>query len=589
MPHHSLIATIVIGLGLAFVFGALAHRLRVSPLVGYVVAGVVIGPFTPGYVADQTLALQLAEVGIILLMFGVGLHFSLNDLLSVKGVAIPGAIGQMAIVTALGFGLAHAMGWSFGAGIVFGLALSVASTVVALRALQERRLIETERGRIAVGWLIVEDLAMVLVLVLLPALAGTFGGQSPRQPDSGLLAGFLDPQSIWAVFGLTLVKVAAFIVLMLVVGQRVIPWILHYVVYTGSRELFRLAVLAIALGVAFGSAELFGVSFALGAFFAGMILAESTLSQQAARETLPLRDAFAVLFFVSVGMLFDPSIVVREPGTVVATFLIVVGGNALVAFLIVFALRHRLLTALTSAAALSQIGEFSFILAGLGFELQLLPENGRDLILAGAILSILANPLLFFALDKATFWLSERERMTRPEGVTEPITPEMPVTSLTDHTVLIGFGRVGRLVGEALKAKRQPFLVIEERQDIVDGLRARGIEVISGNAAQPDLLKAANLAGAKWFISAIPNPFETGNLIERARAANPSLEIIARAHSDEEVEHLTRFGANLVIMGEREIARGITEHIMRQLDQFDASNGSDQNRDVVDVREFGQR
>ena len=359
MANQNLIATIVVGLGLAFVFGALAHRLRIPLLIGYIVAGVIIGPFTPGYVADQALALQLAEVGVILLMFGVGLHFSLHDLLSVRAVAIPGAIGQMALVSALGFGVAHAMGWPIGASVVFGLALSVASTVVVLRALQERRLIDTDRGRIVVGWLIVEDLAMVLVLVLLPALAPLLGGNMPPEFEVGWFGGFLDPHPFWNVLGLTLAKLAAYLLLMLVVGQRLIPFLLHYVAHSGSRELFRLAVLALALSVAFGSAQLFGVSFALGAFFAGMVLAESTLSQQAAQETLPLRDAFAVLFFVSVGMLFDPGIIMREPGSVLATFLIIVGGNALAAFLIVLALRRSLFTALTSAASLSQIGEFS--------------------------------------------------------------------------------------------------------------------------------------------------------------------------------------------------------------------------------------
>ena len=342
MANQNLIATIVVGLGFAFVFGALAHRLRIPLLIGYLIAGVIIGPFTPGYVADQALARQLAEVGVILLMFGVGLHFSLHDLLSVRAVAIPGAIGQMALVSALGFGLAHAMGWPTGAGVVFGLALSVASTVVVLRALQERRLIDTDRGRIVVGWLIIEDLAMVLVLVLLPALAPLLGGQVPPEVEGGWFDGFLDPHSIWSVLGLTLAKLAAYLSLMLVVGQRFIPFILHYVAHSGSRELFRLAVLALALSVAFGSAQLFGVSFALGAFFAGMVLAESTLSQQAAQETLPLRDAFAVLFFVSVGMLFDPGIIMREPGSVLATFLIIVGGNALAAFLIVLSLQRGL-------------------------------------------------------------------------------------------------------------------------------------------------------------------------------------------------------------------------------------------------------
>ncbi len=357
MPHTSLIATLVAALCLSFVFGAIAQRLKLSPLVGYLLAGVLIGPFTPGYVADQQLVPQLAEIGVILLMFGVGLHFSLNDLLAVRMIAVPGAIGQIIFVTLAGAGLAHLLGWPLGGGIVFGLCLSVASTVVVLRALQERRLVETERGRIAVGWLIVEDLAMVLALVLLPALSGILGGTAGgASGHGGGLVAWLEPETVWAALALTLVKVAAFVGVMLVFGRRVIPGILHYTAHTGSRELFRLAVLAIALGVAFGSAELFGVSFALGAFFAGMILAESTLSQQAANETLPLRDAFAVLFFVSVGMLFDPTILVKQPLPVLATFLIIVVGNGLVAFAIVRVFRYPMRISMTLAVALSQIG-----------------------------------------------------------------------------------------------------------------------------------------------------------------------------------------------------------------------------------------
>src|SRR3954465_10716534 len=364
MPHHtSLIATIVIGLGLAFICGVLANRLRLSPLVGYLVAGVMVGPFTPGFVADQALAPQLAEIGVILLMFGVGLHFSLKALLAVRSIAVPGAIGQIALVTLLGFGLAQIFGWGWGAGVIFGLALSVASTVVVLHVLQEKRLLEAERGRIAVGWLIVEDLIMVLALVLIPALAGLMGGQPVHQTEGSALAAWLELRTIWGALGLTLVRVGAFIALMLIVGRRLIPWVLHYVAHTGSRELFRLAVLVMALGVAFGSAELFGVSFALGAFFAGMILAESPLSQRAAQETLPLRDAFAVLFFVSIGMLFDPAVLIAQPGPVLATFGIIVAGNAFAVVAIVLAFRYPVRTALTLAASLSQIGEFSFILA----------------------------------------------------------------------------------------------------------------------------------------------------------------------------------------------------------------------------------
>ena len=433
MPHHTpLISTIVVGLVLAFILGALAHRLRVSPLVGYLVAGIFVGPFTPGFVADQGLANDLAEIGVILLMFGVGLHFTLQDLLSVRAIAIPGAIAQIAVATLLGMGLAHALGWTLGAGLVFGLALSVASTVVLLKALQERRLVETERGRIAVGWLVVEDFAMVLALVMLPALAGIFKG------DTGA--------SLWALalqIAITLGKVAAFVVFMLVIGKRVIPWLLHYVAHSGSRELFRLSVLAIALGVAYGASTLFDVSFALGAFFAGMILSESELSQRAANESLPLRDAFAVLFFVSVGMLFDPAILVREAGPILATVLIIVVGKSAAAFLIVRLFGYPNSTALTISASLAQIGEFSFILAGLGVSLALLPERARDLILAGAILSILLNPLLFAALD---WYVARGETQGSPASgdavpPREPSREPIPMTGLSDHVVLVGHGR----------------------------------------------------------------------------------------------------------------------------------------------------
>jgi CPA2 family monovalent cation:H+ antiporter-2 len=449
--------------------------------------------------------------------------------------------------------------------------------VVVLHVLQEKRLLETERGRIAVGWLVVEDLVMVLALVLIPALAGLMGGQPVHQTEGSTLVAWLEPRTIWGALGLTLVRVGAFIALMLIVGRRLIPWVLHYVAHTGSRELFRLAVLVMALGVAFGSAELFGVSFALGAFFAGMILAESPLSQRAAQETLPLRDAFAVLFFVSVGMLFDPAILVTQPGPVLATFAIIVAANALVAFGIVLVFGYSLRTALTLAASLSQIGEFSFILAGLGVDLKILPEEGRDLILAGALLSILVNPVLFVAVDRLTPWLKRREQLSPASTLARPESDELAPTSLSGHAVLVGYGRVGSLVAEALERKGHRFLVIEDRQEIVDQLRTRGVEVISGNAAQAGVLKAANLAGARWLISAIPNPFENGNLIEQARASNPNLEIIARAHTDAEVDHLKRFGASLIIMGEREIAHGMTEHIMSRLDPSGASEGEQNN------------
>ena len=550
MPHYTpLISTIVVALVLAFIFGVLAQRLRFSPLVGYLLAGILISPFTPGYVADQGIANELAEIGVILLMFGVGLHFSLEDLLSVGRIAIPGAIAQIAVATALGMGLAWWLGWSMSAGVVFGLALSVASTVVLLRAMQERRLLETERGRIAVGWLIVEDMAMVLTLVLLPALA-------PVLKAGATLSLF----ALALPIAITLGKVAAFVAIMLIVGRRVIPWILHYVAHTGSRELFRLSVLAIALGVAFGAAMLFDVSFALGAFFAGMMLSESELSQRAASETLPLRDAFAVLFFVSVGMLVDPTIVLREPIPLLATVLIIVVGKSLAAFLIVRLFGHPASTALTIAASLAQIGEFSFILAGLGIELTLLPERGRDLILAGAILSILLNPLFFAALDH---WLAKAEAKSAADaaGAGETMARE-PVrqTRLTDHVVLVGHGRVGSFISAALPPQTA-LLVIEDDADRVATLQGEGREAIAGNAADPEVISAANLMAARCLLVAIPDAFEGGQVVAQARELNRALPIIARAHSEVEIEHLHKHGATKVVMGEHEIAKAMIADI----------------------------
>ncbi|MET3890725.1 CPA2 family monovalent cation:H+ antiporter-2 [Bosea sp. OAE506] len=565
MHHGPLIAILVAGLGLAFVFGALAQKLRISPLVGYLVAGVAVGPFTPGFVADQNLANELAEIGVILLMFGVGLHFSLKDLLSVKAIAVPGAIVQIGVATLLGMGLGLLLGWTWVAGLVFGLALSVASTVVLLRALQERRLVQSEKGKIAVGWLIVEDLAMVLALVMIPAVADALHGSQPGVP-SPLSTQF--DLGLWGVLGFTLMKVVAFIAFMLVVGRRVIPWILHWVAHTGSRELFRLAVLAVALGVAFLAASLFGVSFALGAFFAGMILSESPLSQRAAEESLPLRDAFAVLFFVSVGMLFDPAILLRAPGPLLATLAIILLGKSLAAWLIVRAFGKSNAVALTISASLAQIGEFSFILAGLGVSLAILPPQGRDLILAGAILSILLNPVLFalvdrFASDGAGKAKPSAKPMAdagaaSPEPVVE-VAPDLDIvpTTLSDHMVVVGYGRVGALLGAGLKARGEKVLVIEEQGDAIAAAQRDGAELLLGNAADPAVLAAAGLDRARRLFVAIPQSFEAGQVCEQARRDNPALPIVARAHSDAEVAHLTRCGATLTIMGEAEIARAM--------------------------------
>ncbi len=542
--HHStpLITTIVGGLVLAFLFGMIANRLRISPLVGYLAAGVLAGPFTPGFVADTSLAPELAEIGVILLMFGVGLHFSLKDLLAVKAIAIPGAVAQIAVATLLGMGLSHLMGWDLATGLVFGLCLSTASTVVLLRALEERQLIESQRGQIAIGWLIVEDLVMVLTLVLLPAFSGML--ESHHSSPVELLTGL----------AVTIGKVIAFMVLMMVVGRRVVPWILAKTASTGSRELFTLSVLALALGIAYGAVEIFDVSFALGAFFAGMVLNESELSQRAAHDTLPLRDAFAVLFFVSVGMLFDPMILVREPLTVIATLAIIVFGKSIAAFLLVMMFGHSRRTALTISVSLAQIGEFAFILAGLGISLGLLSEHGRNLVLAGAILSIMFNPLLFTLLEK---YLAKTETI-EDQSVEEAVEDEKQIPfDLCNHALLVGYGRVGSLLGEKLQAAGIPLVVIENSRPRVEALREQGISTVLGNAANQEIMDLARLDCARWLLVTIPNGYEAGEIVASARTKRPNIEIIARAHYDDEVTYILERGADRVVMGEREIANSM--------------------------------
>ncbi|APO94783.1 YbaL family putative K(+) efflux transporter [Xanthomonas vesicatoria] len=550
--HHdtSLIDIIAVGLAVAFILGTLAQKVKLSPLVGYLLAGVCVGPFTPGFVADQTMANQLSELGVMLLMFGVGLHFSLEDLMEVKWIAVPGALAQIVVATLLGWALAWSMGWPLIHGLVFGLALSVASTVVLLRALEERRLLDTQRGRIAVGWLIVEDLVMVLALVLLPALADALGTGTPaaHAGESG---------SLLAALGLTLLKMVAFVAAMLVIGRRVIPWSLEKVAATGSRELFTLAVLGIALGVAFVSAKLFGVSFALGAFFAGMLLKESELSHKAASDSLPLRDAFAVLFFVSVGMLFDPMILIAHPWQVLATFLTITLGKSLAAFVIVRAFGHPTGTALTISTSLAQIGEFSFILAGLGVQLAILPETGRDLILAGALLSIVANPFLFSWLDR---WQA-RQIQDTPAAV-EPELPPGPPLPADGHAIVIGYGRVGSALAQLLRSRGVPVLVIDDNGDHVAKAHAAGIPGIRGSAAADRVLAEARPENAKIAILAIPQPLEAGEALAKLRAINPALTLLARAHSDAEVKHLLEHGADGAVLAERELAYSLAEMVM---------------------------
>ncbi|MCY1004956.1 Kef family K(+) transporter [Nannocystis pusilla] len=546
MLHHTpLLDTIAAGLVFAFALGALATRLRMSPLVGYLAAGVVVGPHTPGIVADSALANELSEIGVILLMFGVGLHFSLRDLLDVKSIAIPGAVAQIALATGFGAGMGWLLDWPASAGLMFGLALSVASTVVLLRALEERRLLDSPRGKIAIGWLIVEDLAMVLALVLVPAIAGGGGGD------------------LWLSLGLTLVKVAGFLALMLVVGRRAIPWLLEQIAGTGSRELFTLCVLAIALGVALGAAILFNVSLALGAFFAGMLLTESEFSHKAASDSLPLRDAFAVLFFVSVGMLFDPAILVDEPLLVLATCAIIIIGKSIAALVLVLAFRHPLATALTISVSLAQIGEFSFILAGLGVELDLMPTMARDLILAGAILSILCNPLLFAALDRWQRRREQAEAAQRAVVASGPPAPEGP------FVLLIGFGRVGSAIAQILRERGTPLLVVDTDPELVDQAQARGIPAICGNAANPRVLSETGFAQARLALLAIPQALEAGEIVARLREAKPDMTIIARGHSEAEVEHLLRHGADGAVMAERIMALRMAEMAAHSLAYHD--------------------
>jgi CPA2 family monovalent cation:H+ antiporter-2 len=542
VPHADapLISLLTVGLGLAFVFGALATRLKLSPLVGYLVAGVVVGPFTPGFVADAELTAEVAEIGVILLMFGVGLHFSPKDLLSVRAVAVPVTILQILITVAVSVGLALMIGWTIEAGIVLGLGLAVASTVVALRTLQERRLVQTERGKLAVGWLVVEDLAMVLALVLLPTWA-----HIRSEVVNGQAVTVLQLQDAGLAILLTLAKVGAFALIMLLAGKRVVPWILHRVVHMGSRELFRLAVLAIALSVAWAASTFFDISLALGALFAGLIMAESELSQQAANETLPLRDAFAVLFFVSVGMLFDPMILLQNPLPLLATVVIVILLRFVVSVLLLDLFGQKRETSLAVAASRAQIGEFSFILAGLGVSLGLLPEEGRDLILGGAIISIVLNPLVFALAERL---LKKAAPEVETAGASAPPPPPRR------RAVLVGYGRVGSLIGKALDNAMAEYVVIEDRDDLVEELQKKGIPVIAGNAISRDVMEAANVGEADLMFVTVPDGFEAGGIVELARQLNPKLKVYARAHSDAEVEHLKGFGADLIVSGEQEIA-----------------------------------
>ena len=570
MPHETaLIATVAGGLALAFLFGLLAVRLRLPPILGYLLAGVAVGPFTPGFVADAGLASQLAEIGVILLMFGVGLHFSISDLMTVRRIAVPGALAQIAAATGLGALLAYFWGWSWPNGLVFGLSLSVASTVVLLRALEDIGALESTDGRIAVGWLIVEDIVTVLALVLLPVFADIVGAT----PPNGSAAGEVGPAaqagaSLWITLGTTLAKVVAFVALMLVVGRRVIPWLLGRVACTGSRELFTLAVLALALGIATGAAALFGVSFALGAFFAGVVVSESDFSHEAATSALPLRDAFAVLFFVSVGMLFDPAIVVRKPVEVLLVVSIILIGKSLAALGIVLAFRYPLHTALRISASLAQIGEFSFILAALAVTLGLLPTEAQSLIVAGALLSITLNPFVFRSVEPIGRWLRSRsklaEALERPAGELAELPLGMDTGQLHDHAVIVGHGRVGGPIAEELTRHDVPHVIVEASREVAERLRAGGLPVIYGDATRPEVLADAHLERARLLVVAAPDAYQARAILEHARRVNPDLQIIARTHSDAERTWLEGHGVAQALVGERELAVSLTRAALRR-------------------------
>jgi CPA2 family monovalent cation:H+ antiporter-2 len=562
--HHdiSLLTTIAAGLGLAFLFGLLAARLGLPPILGYLLAGIAAGPFTPGFVADASLASQLAEIGVILLMFGVGLHFSIADLLAVRRIAVPGAIGQVAVATLLSAVVARLWGWSWGSGVVFGLSLSVASTVVLLRALQDRGILQSVDGQIAVGWLIVEDLMTVLALVMLPALAPLLVG---ADPSAGVGA-----EGIVGTLGMTFLKITLFGALMLIVGRRLVPWVLGRVVGTGSRELFTLAVLALALGIAVGAAALFEVSFALGAFFAGVIVSESDFSHEAATNALPLQDAFAVLFFVSVGMLFDPAVLVRQPLELLAVVLIVLIGKSLAALAVVLMFRYPLHTALTISASLAQIGEFSFILAALGLSLGLLTPDAQSLIVAGAILTITLNPLMFGAVTPVWRWLRARRGLAaaleRPAGAISELQASFHPESLRDHVVIVGSGRVGRPVAQELASHGIPYVIVEQSREVAESMRALGLPVIYGDAARPEVLGDAHLERARLVIVATPDAYQARAILALAHQLNPGVPVLVRTHSEAEREFLEEAGAARAMLGESELAVSLMREVMRRVD-----------------------
>ena len=567
--HESapLITTLALGLGFGLIFGLIAERLRLPALVGYLLAGVFIGPFTPGFLADVDIAKQLAEIGVMLLMFGVGLHFSVDDLMAVRKIALPGAIIQVAIAAMLSTLLALAWGWNAGGAIIFGFALSVASTVVVLRGLEAQRALDSMNGRLAVGWLVVQDLIMVFVLVLLPPLASQLGGEQQSWNDG-----------IWQNLLITVEKMLIFVVLMLVGGRRLIPRLLWLVARTRSRELFTLCVAAAAVSIAYTAARLFSVSFALGAFFAGMVMRESAFSQRATEESLPLREAFSVLFFVSVGMLFDPRILLEDPFQILAMLFLIMLVNPLASAAIVLVFRYPLNTALMLMASLAQIGEFSFILAGLGLNLGLLTMEAQNLILAGALISITFNKLMFFCVPLLQKWILAHPKLARKlERPGDPLA-ELPMSTeekfLSGQVVLVGYGKVGQRIARALTEKNIPFVVVEENREIVESLRQRGIAAVGGNAAEPAVLVQAHIARASMLVASASSAVEVQKMIQTARTLNPGIEVIIRGLSEEEAALLAEEHAGRVFLAKEELANSMCAHVLKRFGKARRKSGA---------------
>ncbi|MDP3560849.1 MAG: cation:proton antiporter [Legionellaceae bacterium] len=559
--EHSLplIPTLAIALSLSLILGFLAVKLKLPAIVGYLLAGILIGPYTPGFVANADIAQELAEIGVMLLMFGVGLHFSLDELLEVHKIALPGALVQIITATALGMSAALYWGWSYGGALIFGLALSVASTVVLLRALEKKDILNSINGRIAVGWLIVEDIFMVVILVLLPPLGQSLGGHAVPSD-----------KSLWFVLFITVIKISTFIALMLLVGRRLFPKLLAHISRTHSRELFTLGVVTAAVGIAYGASKLFGVSFALGAFFAGMIMRESKFSQRAAEESLPLRDAFAVLFFVAVGMLFNPNVLLEQPLQILAVVSIIMIGKSIAAFAIVLLFRYPISSACVVSASLAQIGEFSFILAELGVRLGLLPIEGRSYILAGALISIAMNPLIFKVIESIPDWTKSRSAplFHRSKYAFATLSLATKRKYLTRQAVVVGYGEVGKCIADALLTKGIPYVIVDENQELIEFLRINDMPAVHGDATLSPVLIEAHITRASILIIAVSNGFDVKPIIDCARSLNPNIEIVIRTTHENDDSLSEDIEPGKIFFVEDELAKNMSRYILNRFGKF---------------------